>query len=247
MIEDLLSLRAMVVSHEQGFCDLFRRAASISVLPTEIIDGANMQAAPAGGVDFCYLDGAVPADLAARLVDDLRAVAKPPFVALLAGDMATPPFDADGLADKPARLEDAKWLLDRSLRVRLTTRVLVIDDSATIRSIVRKTLLATRFPFEVSEAVDGTDALRLVRDDNFDVIFIDQNMPGTSGLECLTRIKEVKPDITPVIMTSMPSENLVAGARALGAAFLKKPFFPADIENALCGFYGLRALGPKRI
>ncbi len=35
-------------------------------------------------------------------------------------------------------------------------------------------------------------------------------------------------------------------ARAQGAAFLKKPFFPADIENALCGLYGLRALNPKR-
>ena len=86
-----------------------------------------------------------------------------------------------------------------------------------------------------------------MRDDHFDVIFIDQNMPGTSGLECLAMIKEVESDITPVIMTSIPSGNLVAGARALGAAFLKKPFFPADIENALCSFYGLRALGPKRI
>jgi CheY-like chemotaxis protein len=251
MTEDLLSLRAMVVSHESQLCDLFRRAASISVLPTEIIDGAQMQDAQgvaAGGADLCYVDGGLPPDRAARLMTDLRAAAKPPFIALLAASGgATPPFAADGLADKPARLEEAKWLLDRSLRVRLVSRVLVIDDSATIRSIVRKTLLATRFAFEVGEAVDGTDALRLVRDDHFDVIVIDQYMPDTSGLECLAKIKAVKPDIASVIMTAMPSEDLAAGARALGAAFLKKPFFPADIENALCGFYGLRALGPKRI
>jgi hypothetical protein len=31
-----------------------------------------------------------------------------------------------------------------------------------------------------------------------------------------------------------------------GAAFLRKPFYPADIEAALCGFYGLRALNSKR-
>jgi CheY-like chemotaxis protein len=245
MSEDLLSLRAMVVSHESRLCDLFRRAASMSVLPTEIIDGANVQAVPAGGADLCYLDAALPPDRTARLVTDLRAAARPPFIALLGlGDSA--PFAADGLADKPAGLEDAKRLLDRSLRVRLVTRVLVIDDSTTIRSIVRKTLLATRFPFEVGEAIDGADALRRVRANHFDVIFIDQNMPDTSGLECLAKIKETRPDIAPVLMTSMPSEDLAAGARALGAAFLKKPFFPADIENTLCGFYGLRALGPKR-
>ena len=247
MTEDLLSLRAMVVSHESRLCDLFRRAASLSVLPTEIIEGADVRAVPAGKADVCYLDGALPSDQASRVVMDLRAATKPPFVALLATGNATPACGADGLADKPARLQDAKWLLDRSLRVRLATRVLIIDDSATIRSIVRKTLSATRFPFEVSEATDGADALRLMRDDHFDVVFIDQYMPDTSGLECLARIKELKPDITPVIMTSMPGEDLAAGARALGAAFLRKPFFPADIENALCGFYGLRALGPMRI
>ena len=40
--------------------------------------------------------------------------------------------------------------------------------------------------------------------------------------------------------------KLADRARALGAAFLKKPFFPADLENVLCGFYALRALNPQR-
>jgi len=56
----------------------------------------------------------------------------------------------------------------------------------------------------------------------------------------------VKPDVTAVIMSSISNDEVAAGARAFGAAFLKKPFFPADIENVLCGFYGLRALNPKR-
>jgi CheY-like chemotaxis protein len=252
MSEDLLSLRAMVVSHEARLRDLFRRAAPISVLPAEIVDCADsgdVAALSAGGADLCYIDGALPQEHMARLVGDLRAAARPPFIALLAAeDGAAPPScDADGLAGRPSRLEEAKWLLDRSLRVRLVTRVLVIDDSATIRSIVKKTLMATRFPFEVDEAADSAEALRMVRSDQYDVIFIDQNMPHTSGLECLAKIKQVKPDIATVVMTSTQNENLVAGARALGAAFLKKPFFPTDIENTLCGFYGLRALNPKRI
>jgi DNA-binding response OmpR family regulator len=239
----------MVVSHEDRLRDLFRRAASVAVLPTEIVDDAD---GPAGGgdADLVYLDGALPPEHAARLVVKLRAAAKPPFIALLAPGAGVPSFEADGLAGKPSRVEEAKWLLDRSLRVRLVTRVLVVDDSATIRSIVRKTLMATRFPFEIGEAADGAAAFDRVREGDFDVIFLDQNMPDISGVETLLRIREVKPDITAVVMSTAmdagQSEELAARARTLGAAFLKKPFFPADIESVLCGFYGLRALNPKR-
>ena len=250
MTEDLLSLRAMVVSHENWLRELFQRAASASVLPTEIIDGGDGAVLPESGADLVYLDGELPPEHAARLVGQLKAAPKPPFIALLAAGAAAPSFeaqfDADGLAGRPSRVEEARWLLDRSLRMRLTTRVLVIDDSATMRSIVRKTLTATRFPLEVGEASDGAAAIDLVGPGDFDVIFIDQNMPDVSGLETLAKIKQVKPDVTAVIMSSTGDAELAAGARALGAAFLKKPFFPADIENVLCSFYGLRVLNPKR-
>jgi hypothetical protein len=48
------------------------------------------------------------------------------------------------------------------------------------------------------------------------------------------------------LITSTQDNAVGLRARAHGAAFLKKPFFPADIEAVLCGFYGLRALNPKR-
>lgn len=47
-------------------------------------------------------------------------------------------------------------------------------------------------------------------------------------------------------MTSASDESLPDRAREYGAGFLKKPFYPADIEAMLCRFYGLRALNPKR-
>jgi hypothetical protein len=49
-----------------------------------------------------------------------------------------------------------------------------------------------------------------------------------------------------VMMTSAATVELEDRARALGASFLKKPFFPTDIEAVLSSFYGLRALNPKR-
>ena len=52
---DLLSLRAMIVSQENALHDLFRQAASVSVLPTEILEGGGS----AAGADLVYLDGAL--------------------------------------------------------------------------------------------------------------------------------------------------------------------------------------------
>ena len=89
-------------------------------------------------------------------------------------------------------------------------------------------------------------ALELVRDGEFDIVFLDYNMPGLSGLETLAEFKREKSHVSVVMITSADEEALAERARALGAAFLKKPFFPADIENVLCSHYGLRALNPSR-
>jgi CheY-like chemotaxis protein len=115
-----------------------------------------------------------------------------------------------------------------------------------MRSIVCKTLAATRFPLEVTEADEGVAALKLAREREFDIVFLDYNMPGLNGLETLSEFKREQRRVSVVMITSTRDDELARKARELGAAFLKKPFFPADIEAVLCGFYGLRALTPKR-
>jgi CheY-like chemotaxis protein len=67
-----------------------------------------------------------------------------------------------------------------------------------------------------------------------------------SGLEAIAELRRAKryPDF--VLMTSADDEALAEKAHAQGIAFLKKPFYPADLEWVLCGFCGLRALGPVR-
>lgn len=115
-----------------------------------------------------------------------------------------------------------------------------------MRSIVRKTLAATRFQFHVTEASEGLVALKMVREGEFHVVFLDYNMLDFSGLETLAEFKREKRSVSVVLISSTQDETVAERARAEGASFLKKPFFPIDIENALCGFYGLRALNPKR-
>jgi DNA-binding response OmpR family regulator len=137
-------------------------------------------------------------------------------------------------------------LIERSIRLRLTSRALIVDDSPTMRSIVRKLLAATRFPLEISEADEGFAALKQVGEAGIDLVFLDYNMPGFSGIETLAEFKRLKRRVDVVIMTSDDDESLPGRAREYGAAFLKKPFYPADIDAVLCRFYGLRAFNPRR-
>ncbi|HEX4407757.1 MAG TPA: response regulator [Xanthobacteraceae bacterium] len=252
MISDLLSLRALVVSPEHDLRSAFREAAVSLSVPTEILDAND--AAAAGRLiadsDVVYLDGTLPAEQLNQVVvaarSRARSSARPPFTIHLATGAGAVPFAADALAGKPSRPEEAKWLLERSLRVRLPSNVLVVDDSSTMRSIVRKTLAATRFPLEVSEAGEGFAALNMVRGGDFQIVFLDYNMPDFNGLETLAEFNREQRRIGVVMMTSAETPELADRARALGAAFLKKPFFPADIETVLSGFYGLRALNAQR-
>lgn len=252
MSEELLALRALVLSREDGLRELFRQATAFSSVPIEMVEAADPASAcalledDALPCDLAFVDGALAAAESAQVVRTLRAVAKPPFSILLASSAAAVAFATDGVAGKPSRLEESRWLLERSKRVRLPSRVLVVDDSPTMRSIVRKALLATRFPFDVSEAGGGLTALKLVREGEFDLVFLDQNMPDLSGLETLAELKREKQRVSVVLITSAPDEALVRRARELGAAFLKKPFFPNDVETALCSYYGLRVLHPSR-
>jgi CheY-like chemotaxis protein len=99
----------------------------------------------------------------------------------------------------------------------------------------------------VTEASEGFAALKLVGETEFDVVFLDYNMPGFSGLETLIAFKRVvKQAMTVVMITSVQDDSLPGRVRAQGAAFLKKPFFPADVEGVLTEYYGLTALNPAR-
>jgi CheY-like chemotaxis protein len=248
MTEDLLSLRALVVSRESGLRDLFRQSAAAAAVPIEILEAADAASAcnSLAGNDLVYLDGALSSEEIAQVVRSLRAAEKPPFSIHLAVGAAAVAFATDAVAGRPSRLDESQWLLDRSMRVRLPSRVLVVDDSATMRSIVRKALAATRFPFYVSDAGEGFTALNMVRGGEFDLVFLDYNMPGFSGLETLAEIKREQRDVGVIMITSTTDDSLAKRAREMGAAFLKKPFFPSDIENLLCGFYDLRALYPRQ-
>ncbi|MDP4268676.1 MAG: PglZ domain-containing protein [Bacteroidota bacterium] len=84
--------------------------------------------------------------------------------------------------------------------------------------------------YEVVTASNGRDAIDLCREENFDMIFLDENMPGLSGLETLARIKEINPSVPIVMITKSEEENIMN--QAIGskiADYLIKPVNPNQI------------------
>ena len=84
--------------------------------------------------------------------------------------------------------------------------------------------------YEVSTVTNGQDALDLCKETTFDLIFLDENMPGISGLETLALIKEVSPNVPVVMITKSEEENIMD--MAIGskiADYLIKPVNPNQI------------------
>jgi CheY-like chemotaxis protein len=246
MGEDLVSLRILIVSQSSSDRGLWRQAVALAPMPIELIEAEALGSAQPlfarGVADIVLLDAAMPEPDRSAVAAAARATASAPFIVVIApNDSSARGIDADGVINRPSSLAEAQYLVDRIAHVRLPSRVLVVDDSGTMRSIVRKILSATRFPVEVAEAEEGGAALERIRSGNFDIVILDYNMPGLNGLDTLAEIKREHPRLEVVMITSTQDESVATRVRAAGAAaFLKKPFFPADIDVVLHAFCGMR-------
>jgi CheY-like chemotaxis protein len=84
--------------------------------------------------------------------------------------------------------------------------------------------------YEMETATNGHDAIEIVKDHNLDLVFLDENMPGLSGIETLGRIKSINSNLPVVMITKSEEENIMEAA--LGAKisdYLIKPVNPNQI------------------
>jgi len=84
--------------------------------------------------------------------------------------------------------------------------------------------------YDVETASNGADAIELVKANNYDIIFLDENMPGLSGLEVLSEIKSLAPNVPVVMITKSEEENIMD--EAIGSKmsdYLIKPVNPKQI------------------
>jgi len=102
-------------------------------------------------------------------------------------------------------------------------RVLVVDDEPAIRRALRPPL--TELGFEMTEASRGEMALDILRNEPFDAVLLDVNMPGIGGIETLRRIRAVAPRLPVIMLTVRDREEEKVNALELGADdYVTKPF-----------------------
>ncbi|MDH3973832.1 MAG: sigma-54 dependent transcriptional regulator [Deltaproteobacteria bacterium] len=102
-------------------------------------------------------------------------------------------------------------------------KILVVDDEELIRWSLEQNL--SDEGYQVITAGTGEDALRLTREELPDLIFLDLQLPGISGMEVLQKVKEISSDIIVVIITALGVVEMVVKAMKLGAFdYINKPF-----------------------
>jgi DNA-binding NtrC family response regulator len=91
--------------------------------------------------------------------------------------------------------------------------VLVVEDEATHQMLIRKALSREGTPFSLVQFTrDSEEAVRFARQMAFDVLLVDNRIPGTRGLDLLTELREAGVEAPFVLMTSAGSEDLVVEA-----------------------------------
>src|SRR3984957_19619596 len=126
--------------------------------------------------------------------------------------------------------------------------ILVVDDEPQIRRVMRTTRVAQGY--QVSDARTGNDALASIRSEKYDLVLLDVNMPGISGIQTCREIR-LGSDLPVIMITVRGAERDKVQALDAGAdGYLTKPFsvsellariravlrrttFPAEMENTL--------------
>ena len=111
-------------------------------------------------------------------------------------------------------------------------RILVIDDELSICQNCIKIL--SKIDCEVSYALSGYDALRMMEAEPFEVIITDLKMSSLGGMEVLSRVKEAYPDTMVIVITGYASVSSAVEVMKMGAFdYLPKPFTPEELRGVV--------------
>ncbi|HAR62053.1 MAG: response regulator [Candidatus Margulisiibacteriota bacterium] len=115
-------------------------------------------------------------------------------------------------------------------------KILIIDDMAVIRTILRVALYNTAdmVPEQIYEAGNGKEALELLSKQKVDLIFSDINMPQMDGIAFLKELNARGIKIPVVVLSTVESKDKIIEAIKLGAIkFIHKPFHSEDLKEVI--------------
>jgi len=112
-------------------------------------------------------------------------------------------------------------------------RVLVADDSSTMRKIILRSLQAVGVT-DIAEAADGSEAVAMFKPGDFDMVLTDWNMPGLTGLDVLKQIRAQDPKVPVIMVTTEAEKSRVLEAIQAGVTdYLVKPFTADTLREKL--------------
>lgn len=118
--------------------------------------------------------------------------------------------------------------------------LMIVDDSATMRKIIMRTVRMSGLEFEaIEEAGNGAEALEKLETSPVDIVLCDINMPEMTGLEMVKKAREMSAcENTKIVMVSTESaQETIDSVMADGAnGFITKPFTPENFQEKLLPF-----------
>lgn len=115
-------------------------------------------------------------------------------------------------------------------------RILVVDDDHDFAEALKGMLLYQRHEVEI--AFSGEEAIRIVRQQDFDITFMDARMPGMSGVETFREILKMKPNANVVMITAHGGPSVEEASVEGALQVLHKPFVPAELFRILASLTG---------
>ncbi len=110
--------------------------------------------------------------------------------------------------------------------------ILVVDDELIVRDSLTDWLAEDGY--DVSAVKNGKEAIKSIQEKDWDILLVDLKMPGLSGLDVLSRVKEINPEIPVIIMTAYATVDTAVEAIKKGAYdYITKPFNPEEITLTL--------------
>jgi len=117
-------------------------------------------------------------------------------------------------------------------------RIMLVDDEITHRKLIKTVLGAKKYDF--IEVSSGLDAIELFKTEKFDMILMDLNMPGLTGIEAISQIKQLKRGVEiPIIMITAQSNlnGLIQGVEAGAVEYIVKPFNHDELRAKISAIY----------
>lgn len=114
-------------------------------------------------------------------------------------------------------------------------KILIVDDFSTMRRIIKNLLRDLGFS-NTSEADDGTTALPMLQNGNFDFLVTDWNMPGMTGIELLKAVRaDDRLKDMPILMVTAEAkrDQIVEAAQAGVNGYVVKPFTAAVLKEKI--------------